>query len=406
MSIVEGPGIKVGEGTVLHPVFGLETGFVSNVFYTSEDAEPAGVLRLIGQIGAASLNQTRLNPNAGSPLDSETEEEGNNRGSFQYAANVRLAYDQPLSGNDIVTKTGGLGIGAMLRGMVNPMGRFSFGFDENFVRLIRAANFETSTNENRDVNNLALTLLYRPVDRSVSGYLYYRNMIDVFETSSLYPDRMDHRLGVHPMWRVLPQTVIYGDASLGFVDGIGSSSASDRKVSSMPLVLRAGIQTLLTVKTSVGLSAGYTNGFYESGPSFSAPLVDAAVAYRYSPLGKLTLSYSLAYQDSVNANYYRDHVLRASVQQLFVPFALLVQPEVHFREYNGVNIPGAPTTRDDVILAVIGGMYYNFRNWAAVTLNYRFSTVQTDFTYMEQTGQTVDPSYVRHELLLGMRVAM
>jgi hypothetical protein len=31
-STIEGPGIKIGEGTVLRPVFGIETGFVSNVF--------------------------------------------------------------------------------------------------------------------------------------------------------------------------------------------------------------------------------------------------------------------------------------------------------------------------------------------------------------------------------------
>src|SRR5262245_37566856 len=63
ISVVEGPGWKVGEGTIVHPVFGIETGFVSNVFYTDLDAQPAGVLRLIGQIGTASLNGARLDAN-------------------------------------------------------------------------------------------------------------------------------------------------------------------------------------------------------------------------------------------------------------------------------------------------------------------------------------------------------
>ena len=69
ISVVEGPGIKIGEGTVLHPVFGMETGFVSNVFY-NEVAKPAGILRLLGQIGTASLNAERLNPNA--PISADT----------------------------------------------------------------------------------------------------------------------------------------------------------------------------------------------------------------------------------------------------------------------------------------------------------------------------------------------
>src|SRR2546421_4903749 len=60
ISIVEGPGWKVGEGTVLHPVFGIETGYESNVFYSSANEQAAGVLRLLGQIGVASLSIARL----------------------------------------------------------------------------------------------------------------------------------------------------------------------------------------------------------------------------------------------------------------------------------------------------------------------------------------------------------
>ena len=112
-----------------------------------------------------------------------------------------------------------------------------------------------------------------------------------------------------------------------------------------------------------------------------------------------------AYVDSVNANFYRDHAIRAFVEQLYVPFAVVVQPEFRLREYTGINIMGAPPTRDDVIFSVIGGIHYNFRNWIAATVDYKFSTVQTDFSYMVN-GETIDLNFVRHELLLGMRVAM
>ena len=88
----------------------------------------------------------------------------------------------------------------------------------------------------------------------------------------------------------------------------------------------------------------------------------------------------------------------------------MAQPELHFREYRGItyavpSLMGAADTRDDVIFAVTAGIHYNFRNWVAATANYRFSTVQTD--YMDPAGGTVDdPSYVRHELLVGMRMAL
>ena len=395
---VEGPGIKIGEGTVIHPVFGLSTGLVSNVFYEEADTLATGVLRLFGQVGAGSLSSARLtptNPGAGG--------EESDQGSFQYRASLRASYDFMLSGNDDVSAQGGLGLGATLRGLTNPMGTWSFGFDENFTRLIRAANFETDADTNRDINTLGLNLLYHPRGRSLSGYLYYNNTIDIFEASTIdFADRMQHRFGIHPMWRVLPQTVVFADVSQGIYGGLGDSM----KVSSYPLVAQAGIGTLLSPAATVNVHAGYTNGFYSSGPSYSSVTAGAQLGYRYTPFGRAALTYDLKYEDSVNANYYRDHVVRLLVQQMFVPFAVMIQPEVHFRQYNGITIVNGPTTRDDVIISLIAGAHYNFRNSLAVGLDYRFSAVQTDYRYTATGGAVDDPSFVRHQLLLGMRWAM
>jgi hypothetical protein len=288
------------------------------------------------------------------------------------------------------------------------MGRWSFGVDEDFSRLIRATNYETDANTNRDINTLGLSLLYHPRDHSIGGFLYYNNTIDVFERSQQsFADRMFNRIGLHPMWQWLPQTQVYGDISESIVTGIGSTSGTPAKATSYPLSVLAGISTLFTVKTTFNLFAGYTNGFYSSGPSFSAPQLGAQLGYRYSPLGRATLLYALQYQDSINANYYRDHVIQLSVQQMLVPFVVMVQPEIHFREYNGVDVVSGPPTRDDLIFALVAGVHYNFRNWLAATLNYRFSAVQTDYRYMPLGGGMIDdPSYARHELLLGMRIAM
>ncbi len=399
ISVVQGAGVKVGEGTVLHPVFGIETGFVSNTFYDDVDPKPAGILRLLAQIGTGSLTPQRLAAANEAVEDTQT----TNSGSLQYRADLRASYDVMLSGNETVAGTGGLGLGASLHGLVNPDGNVSFGFDEDFQRLIRAANFETDANTNRDINNLKLSLLYHAKGRSITGELYYANTIDVFERSEQnFADRMQHRVGLRPAWQWRPVTQLYADVSMGYTTGLGSSSM---KVSSYPLVAKAGIATLITINTTVNLEAGYTNGFYSSGPSFSAPMVNAMVGYRYSPLGRLGVGYSLVYQDSVNANYFRDHVIRAWIRQLFPPFTVMVQPEVHFREYNGITLVTGPATRDDVIVSVIAGVNYNLRNWLAATLGYRFSAVQTDYRYMSG-GLTDDPSYVRHELLVGMRAAL
>jgi hypothetical protein len=212
---------------------------------------------------------------------------------------------------------------------------------------------------------------------------------------------MENTVGIHPQWRWLPQTTLYADASLGLFTGIGSST----KVSSFPLKVQAGIATLLSIATTLDFHAGYTNGFYASGPSYSAPVVGVALGYRYSPFGRAVFTYDYTHEDSINANFYRDHTLRLWVQHVVNPIAIMVQPEVHFREYEGITAVMGPPTRDDTIFSVIAGVHYNFRNSFAATLDYRFTDLSTKYNYMV-TGITVDPSYVRHEVLLGVRWAL
>ena len=166
-----------------------------------------------------------------------------------------------------------------------------------------------------------------------------------------------------------------------------------------------GIQTLLSLNTTISAQAGYTNGFYASGPSFSAPAGGIEVGYRYSPLGRFTVMYQFAHQDSVNANFFRDHVLRIWLQQMYVPFAFTVQPELHFRRYEGITLVAGPPARDDILFSLSAGVHYNFRNWIAATLGYNLTTVRTDYRYMTD-GILDDPSYNRHELLVGVRAAL
>ncbi len=404
ISVVEGPGVKIGEGTVVHPIFGVETGFISNVFYEDADPNPAGLLRLLAQVGAGSLPLSRLT----SPGLLETNQFGDEQpavpaaGDFQYRADVRLSYDLLLSTNDRTTGGGGLGAGATLRGLVNPLRTWSFGFAEELRRLHRTANFETDADTNRIINDVKLRLFFQPQGRTLSGFLRYDNTIDYFERDRQeFANRIHHTFGARAMWRVFPMTRIYADASIGVFLPLGGSD----KVSSFPLVTVAGVQTLLSLNTTVSAQAGYTNGFYSEGPSYSAPVVGAEIGYRYSPLGRATLMYQYTHQDSVNANFFRDHVLRFHLQQMYVPFALTLQPEVHFRRYEGIAIVAGPPARSDLIFAVTAGVHYNFRNWIAGTLGYNLGMVQSDYRYMTD-GIIEDPSYIRHELLAGVRVAM
>src|SRR5882724_8359600 len=65
VTMVSGAGIKVGEGTVFQPQVGLETGVVSNVFYTDTNATAAGLLRLLIEVGTGTLPERRFDTSRG-----------------------------------------------------------------------------------------------------------------------------------------------------------------------------------------------------------------------------------------------------------------------------------------------------------------------------------------------------
>lgn len=388
---VEGPGIKIGEGTVLHPTIGVEGGFDSNIFHEEADTNAGGILRLLAQIAVGSLSEQRLTPasqNGGEP----------DPGFFQYRASLRAAYDWILSGNNAASDTSGLGIGATAGATLNANGLVSFSASDNFLRLIRAANFETGVNTNRDINTFDVNLVLHSPKTTLSGMLYYRNTIDVFERSEQsFADRIQHRIGIRPEFRFRPKTLFFADISQGFYRGLGNST----KVSSNPFTAVAGVGTLFTPRTSLNFQAGYTNGFYSSGPSFSALELGAQIGFRYATRGHAALMYNLHHEDSINANFYRDHIIRLIVQHQFAPLLAMVQPEVHFRRYEGITIIPGPATRDDVIVSVIGGVHYNLRDYLAATLDYRFTLVSTNYR-----GNNDDPGYAQHQLLAGFRWAL
>jgi hypothetical protein len=411
VSIVQGDGVKVGEGTSIYPQIGLETGFVSNVFYTHDNQVGAGLLRVIAEVGAGSLSPQRrraFSPDSDvtddpEDLAEETATDAGTTGAFQYSANLYATWEQYLSDNDAVTDQGGLGVGAYLRGIVHPGRPLNLFGIESFDRVLRAANFETPVDTNRDINSLTLALNYQPAGRSLSGTLTYSNVVDVFEEDQFrFSDRMLNTLALRLNWRVLPYTMLHAQVSEGFNTGLGSSSV---KVNSYPLVAALGINTALTEKLAVAARIGYTQGFYESGPDYGTVVGGAYLDYRYSPLGRFRFLYSYEHADSINANFYRDHVVQAWFEQRVNPISVFVSPVLRLRHYEGVIGGGMNTDRDDTIGAIAAGFRYDLRNWIIVTAEYRLTADQTDYRYFMAGMPGPDLSYIRHEVLAGVRVA-
>lgn len=411
-AIVEGPGIKVGEGTVIHPIFGAETGVISNVFREDDGGATSGILRLIGELGIGTLSPQRLEMAQG-PLAARTGEEdatastAPSKGSLEFRADLSVAYDEYLTTNEAVRKQRDLAISAGLRAIALPMSTWSIAFDDQFTRETRPTNFESRSGIDRDINSLRLQLLFQPRLRTLAAALRFENRIDVFEADDHdFANRLQNTIGLRVNWQFLPVTRFYADASLGFFSGLGNDS---NKVSSMPLRLLLGGQSAITTKTTVNTRIGFGKGFYSSGPDFTNVIFGADIGYRYSPVGRVTFLYDFDFGDSINANYYRDHAFKSTIEQQFAPFVVQGSAELRFRGYRGINqtvdLVG-PADRDDLIFALTLGGHYNFRDWFAATLNYSLVTDQTSYEYMTVDGYADDPSYTRQELMVGVRAAL
>lgn len=395
-SIVEGAGVKVGEGTVLHPIVGMEAGVVSNVFFTDQDTVAAGLIRVLAQVGAGSLPPQRLAMPEPDPTPTQADV-----GLFQYRADLRLNYDYFPSTSDAVRDQGGLGAGFNFRGIVNPQKPVQFAVVENFERLLRPVNFESSRNTNRDINLLKLQAQWAPTGRSLSGVLHYAMLLDLFESDRQhFANRFQNSFGARVNWQWLPKTRIYLDVTQGVFTGIAGST----KVTSYPLITTVGLQTLLTPLTTLRSQLGYTNGFYTSGPSYSAVVFGAQFGYRYAPSGQISLLYDYHHQDSINANFYRDHQIELGLHHAFVPIDSVLQAGLIFREYSGLVVTSGPMTRSDVLGDLSYSLRYNYRDWLAFAVTYQLLVDQTDYEYMVD-GINFNPSYVRHELLAGVRAA-
>ncbi|HEY4240964.1 MAG TPA: hypothetical protein VGM88_14170 [Kofleriaceae bacterium] len=402
INIISGAGIKVGEGSVLHPQAGLDLGYISNVFYESSNPTGSGILRVLLEAGLSSLSAQRLQPN-----DASTPQR-NNVGSFVYDLNGFLEFDQYLTGNEAVLHQGGFSGGVLARGTVNPNKPVQFQFLEQYNRLIRATNFESRADLDRDVNALNLRLLYQPEGRSLGGYAYYINTLDLFEDKNQrFADRFMNTVGARLIYQWLPLTRFYLDVSESVDTGVGDTST---KATAYPLVAVVGAQTALTSKTALNARVGYTQGFYSAGPSYQTVVGGVELDYKYSPVGQASLLYSYDHADSINANFYRDHLIRASIEQSYAPFSFYVAPELRFRLYDGVtqvvDIVG-PDTRTDTIFDVNAGVRYMFKDWIAGVINYNLTVDSTDYRYTtvgdHDPATNVNPSYTRHEIMLGVR---
>lgn len=401
----EGVGIRVGERTLFRPAVSAELGAISNVFYSEAEPIFAGVLRVIGEFKVGSLAGQRMQRG---PVLVEDDQDGlvaspgeESVPRFAYHVSARVAYQEYLSGNEDVRAQRDVRGSVSAQAVLNPRGTWALIGDNQFLRDVRPTNFESSQDVDRNINWFKLQLNFQPAGRNLHGSLRYENFLELFESAeSSFANRMRNIGGLRVQYDWRPITRFYGDASFGLISGIGGQST---KTSSMPLRLESGVETALSVRTTLVAKAGYANGFYSSGAGYQSIFAGVEGGYRFSPHGRVTALYAYDFDDSINANYLRDHLFKLTAVQHVDRVTLDFSGDVRLRKY--VQVIVSPFgVRDDILFRANIGATYRFSAGTSLYGTYWLSLDETDFRYT--AGQmTDDPSFVRHELVVGARHA-
>jgi hypothetical protein len=401
---VEGPGVEISPGTVLHPNVGAEAGVVNNVFFEESDSGPitSGMIRISTRLDLASATIT---PDEEIPGEEPGKEAAPQ--TFSFRAGLAAAYEEYLYyDNPSTAAQRNLTFDGQGHLQVYPAGTWSFLADDRLRRDVRPRNYEDASSTNRIDNMLALAVRYQPGGRQISGTVRYENMMDVYEGGTGVANRMNQTVAIRGDWQLFPFTRVFSDLSYGFYGPLGEAqpvAGSITKQDSNPLRFVVGIATTLSEPITLKVQLGWGHSAYTMGEGYNAPLANVEAGYEYSPTGRVVAEYSLDYQDSTNANYFRDHKLSVRVDQQIRRFVLSGGIDAIFRGYRGITGIGEPN-RDDVVLAarIRGQWVINERYY--LTGEYIGVTDQTDYrsTFM---GFTDDPSYSRNELMLGARAA-
>jgi hypothetical protein len=409
-TIVEGPGYRVGEGTVIHPSVGMTTGLLYNAFYERETPKSTPVFHLRGAVSIASQGDRPKSEIELLKGDAKADPARDTAPSVEFRLGAMLDLELYATSNETVARR--LLSGALTGHVLTaPRGPVSFYADEALTRVSTPVNYESYGNDiNRIINRLTGGLQFRPGDGAFRFAVQYENTFDVFESArSAFANRMYHIGRGRAEWQFLPITRFFLDGSWGYVGGMNSASCEEIKRSSKPLRIQAGASTALSELTSLRAHVGYGKGFYQARssdcsdmgtPDFSNMLLGAELGYRYSPLGRLSVTYEYDFQDSIQANYYRDHALVGrllqQVDQVMLTAGLDIRQRLYVGVPAGLRCDSGLDTRDDTIVRLSGKGYYLYRDWLGFTASLDLVSDSTSCTREFQ-----EQGYTRTELQVG-----
>ncbi len=391
-----GDGVALGSGAVLHIGVGAELRYDSNVFYESSNTTQGLALRLTPHFSIASRpTGQKVVFNLGAGLDYR---------EWLVASTGRRPPRQ-------------LNVTASVSAVILPTGPVTTELYDNFVRSSQPAYHASSTNFDRDLNELGIRLRIKPRGGRLELDLAYAFGIDFWENKQQQIfDNYYHHSNLRLLYKFLPKTSVYVMADNVVYQYQKQLSAADalQRPDGYPLRVVAGLNGLLTTKLTFDIYGGYANGFYKTGPSPSTGVAGLTLGWRPLAFTGVSFAYRHDIENTllgVYANF--DNVSVGLTQQVwrFVGFLRVAYQNTRYEGITPatgvVKTSGVPTTArmDNSFVLNARVDFFTYRQWLALSAGYDFSILRSNTTLTASAvmpAATVPVAYDKHEVYLGL----
>lgn len=417
----EGPGFRIGDFE-LHPGVGVEVGYDSNLYYTSDDDprpdgfRDSGILRATAHLMVATRGQQRR----------QEGESGGGAEDTSPNAQPVVTFRGGLSGsfytffNDIDRSN--MELDASLALGILPGRTFNLNLSNDFGRSIRpfTENTDIGASYARLQNNAGIQANLATAGDVLKIGVGYNFMLDFFEDDAFsYGNNFRHVITLNETFRFLPETAILHDTTVSIVDYFGNVAAAPTYLGEGVLLrTRAGLNGALTQEFSVLAMVGYAAGFYPAiatyDQEYESVVAQVEARWQISQTARLRFGYVRDFQPSFIGNFYRTDRGYANFQILIEgSFLLGVEASGGYYEFgrivgtDGTSMVGSSFERGDIRFNAQLFGEYRFTDWLGINATVGYQGSFTEFAYEvdAMTATFLDPaSFNKFQAWGGVRV--
>lgn len=387
LALAEGRGILIGESR-LHLGIALETGYDTNVAYTS-DATGDVVLHVMPAL-RFDLPMEKVTFTIGGILDVVRYFGVNNSLTKEYST------VQGTASTELV---------------VNPKGKFIFKLRDDFIRSSEPRSDVLGTFARTD-NSAGVAFQYKPGGGAFLLSLSYKFMFDFYDkgTGLSASDYYSHLPEFELKWNFFSKTALVFDVSANitrFPNSYAVTPQIPTQVSNSNLnIVKAmvGVAGLITPRLSTVVMIGYANSLLQQSTvppggtpqdNFNSVVATVKLDYNFPTNTKLGFSFV---RDVIPASFfafYASNKFTLTFNQRFLEkFSLIIDGGVDLQYYDNplYVIPPAKNSRTDYVPTVRAEFRYEIKDWVYIALNNYFEYRNTDYvdTVNTNAGYTKD----------------